>query len=76
MRQHRHVDVNACARESVEGAHDLNNLLGIIRNYAELALEDASLAPRLRDDIAEIRDAAEGALAIVRRLFDPASANG
>ena len=52
-------------------AHDLNNLLGVIRSYAEMALEDASMSPTLREDVVEIRNVAEEAIAVVRRLAEP-----
>jgi two-component system cell cycle sensor histidine kinase/response regulator CckA len=49
-------------------AHDFNNLLAVILNYASFALEDGG-KETIRDDMAEIRRAAERASALTRQLL-------
>ena len=48
-------------------AHDLNNLLGVIRNHAEL-LRDALPPGQQRDDLEEIETAVTKAAAVTERL--------
>ncbi len=50
-------------------AHDMNNALNAIIAFADLALQEASDNDGLRDDIGEIRSAAERAAGITRRLL-------
>ena len=49
-------------------AHDLNNLLATILNYAELLLDELP-AGQLRNDVVEIQDAATKAAEITRRML-------
>jgi len=58
-------DVGSVAREL---AHALTNQFGVIRNFAELAAEDADDPQRLREDLAEIQEAAELGLRLTGRL--------
>jgi signal transduction histidine kinase len=50
-------------------AHDFNNLLTVITSYSDLLLEDIARDDPKRDDIAQIRKAAEGAAALTRQLL-------
>ncbi len=50
-------------------AHDFNNILTAITGYADLLLEDLGTTDRRRDDIAEIRKAAERAAGLTRQLL-------
>jgi two-component system cell cycle sensor histidine kinase/response regulator CckA len=50
-------------------AHDFNNLLTVITSYSDLVLEDLAADDPTRDDIAQIRKAAEGAAALTRQLL-------
>ena len=50
-------------------AHDFNNLLTVITSYSDLLLEDLALDDPKRDDVGEIRKAAEGAAALTRQLL-------
>ena len=50
-------------------AHDFNNLLTVILSYSELLLEDLPPASGARDDIQQIRKAADGASALTRQLL-------
>ena len=50
-------------------AHDMNNALNAIIAFADLALQEASENGGLRDDIGEIRLAADRAAGITRRLL-------
>ncbi len=50
-------------------AHDFNNILTAITGYADLLLEDLGTSDRRRDDIAEIRKAAERAAGLTRQLL-------
>ena len=50
-------------------AHDMNNALNAIIAFAELANQSAGEQVTLREDIAEIRQAAERAAGITRRLL-------
>jgi signal transduction histidine kinase len=50
-------------------AHDFNNLLTVIISYSDLLLEDLGLDDPKRDDVDQIRKAAEGAAALTRQLL-------
>ncbi|MBJ7329629.1 MAG: PAS domain S-box protein [Solirubrobacteraceae bacterium] len=50
-------------------AHDFNNLLGVIMNYAQLVLPEIPEDSRAREDIDEIRRAAERGAALTRQLL-------
>src|SRR6266480_3673617 len=50
-------------------AHDFNNLLTVILSYSELLLEDLPQDTATRDDIEQIRKAAQGASALTRQLL-------
>jgi len=50
-------------------AHDFNNMLGVILGHAELAMLRADLSPSLRDDLTEIRKAAERSSELTRQLL-------
>jgi PAS domain S-box-containing protein len=49
-------------------AHDFNNLLAVIINYAEFALSEVADSP-VREDVLEIRRAAEQAAALTQQLL-------
>ncbi|HWP38518.1 MAG TPA: PAS domain S-box protein, partial [Gemmatimonadales bacterium] len=50
-------------------AHDFNNILTAITGYAELLLADLPQSDARRDDVAEIRRAADRASALTRQLL-------
>src|SRR6184192_4716826 len=50
-------------------AHDFNNLLTVITSYSDLLLEDLGPADPKRDDVQQIRKAADGAAALTRQLL-------
>ena len=50
-------------------AHDFNNLLTVILSYSDLLLEDLPADSADRDDVTQIRKAAEGASALTRQLL-------
>lgn len=50
-------------------AHDFNNILGVILNYAEFVGEELDADSRAREDVEEIRRAAERAAALTRQLL-------
>jgi len=50
-------------------AHDFNNLLGIILNFTAFATEQADDHPGIRDDLAQVRSAAERAVSLSRQLL-------
>src|SRR5437588_4185139 len=50
-------------------AHDFNNLLTVIASYSDLLLEDLAPGDPKRDDVEQIRKAAEGAAALTRQLL-------
>ncbi len=50
-------------------AHEVNNALQGVIGFSEFVLRDASLAPATREDLAQIRRAADRAAAITRQLL-------
>src|SRR5438309_45653 len=50
-------------------AHDFNNLLTVIVSYSDLLLEDLGSDDPKRDDVAQIRKAADGAAVLTRQLL-------
>ena len=50
-------------------AHDFNNLLTAIRGHTELLLDRPGLAPEARNDLVQIRGAAERAASLTRQLL-------
>jgi len=50
-------------------AHDFNNLLTVITSYSDLLLEDLGADDPKRDDVDQIRKAAQGAAALTRQLL-------
>ena len=50
-------------------AHDFNNLLTAILGYAELALMDADLTPKLRNAVEQVRSAGMRAASLTRQLL-------
>ncbi len=50
-------------------AHDFNNILGVIMNYAEFVAEELGPDSASREDVEEIRRAAERAAALTRQLL-------
>jgi CheY-like chemotaxis protein len=49
--------------------HDLNNVLGVVLNYGQFAVEAAADQPELRADVMEIIEAAERAIALAASLM-------
>jgi two-component system cell cycle sensor histidine kinase/response regulator CckA len=56
---------------SREAIHDLNNQLAVILNYAGFVLEDLAADDPRREDVVEIRRAAERARDITLQLLAP-----
>jgi PAS domain S-box-containing protein len=50
-------------------AHDFNNLLTVISSYSDLLLDDLARDDPRRDDVEQVRKAAEGAAALTRQLL-------
>ncbi len=50
-------------------AHDFNNILGVIMNYAEFVADELDADSQARQDVDEIRRAAERAAALTRQLL-------
>jgi two-component system, cell cycle sensor histidine kinase and response regulator CckA len=56
--------------ESTRGiAHDLNNQLAVIINYASFVLDDIDDPERMHEDVAEIRNANERARDLTQQLL-------
>lgn len=55
-----------------KAVHDLNNQLAVILNYATFVLEDTPPGDPRREDLVEIRQAAERARDIVMELLQSA----
>jgi two-component system cell cycle sensor histidine kinase/response regulator CckA len=51
-------------------AHDLNNQIAVILNYASFVLDDVDDAERLHEDVREIRNAAERARDLTQQLME------
>lgn len=51
--------------------HEFRNLLAVIVNYSELIVEEVDNPEAIKADIAEIRTAAERAIALTDRLPRP-----
>ena len=68
--------VNAGGEHAEEGnrvlIHDFRNLLAVIVNYSELIAEETDDPEAVRTDIAEVRTAAERAIALTDKLRRPA----
>ena len=69
-RMARHRSHEHARRETEAGvvAHELNNSLSVILNYASFVLEDLAEGDTRRDDVAEIRAAALQAGALTHSL--------
>src|SRR6267378_1983314 len=50
-------------------AHDFNNLLTVITTSCDLLLEDLAAADSKREDVEQVRQAADGATALTRQLL-------
>jgi hypothetical protein len=50
-------------------AHDFNNLLTVITSYSDLLLQDLPRNDPKRDDVEQVRKAADGAAALTRQLL-------
>ncbi len=50
-------------------AHDFNNLLTVITSYSDLLLEDLAPSDPKRQDVEQVRHAADGAAALTRQLL-------
>jgi hypothetical protein len=50
-------------------AHDFNNLLTVITSYSDLLLQDLPADDPRRDDVDQVRKAADGAAALTRQLL-------
>jgi PAS domain S-box-containing protein len=50
-------------------AHDFNNILAIIANYTEFAIEETTDRPQVRDDLIQVRTAVERATNLTRQLL-------
>src|SRR3989454_685 len=61
--------MEAGGRPAGGGAHDFNNLLTVITSYSALLLEDLGSDDPKRDDVDQIRKAAESAAALPRPLL-------
>ena len=59
-----------------EALHDLNNQLAVILNYSAFVLEDTAEDDPRREDVLEIRRAAERARDLTLRLMAPPPGDG
>ncbi|HEY4129524.1 MAG TPA: PAS domain S-box protein, partial [Gemmatimonadaceae bacterium] len=50
-------------------AHDFNNMLTVIVSYADLVLFDRGITPSVREDLSQIRSAADRAAMLTRQLL-------
>ncbi|MBM2616671.1 PAS domain S-box protein [Actinoplanes sp. LDG1-06] len=50
-------------------AHDFNNILGIIVNYTEFAIDETEDKPAVREDLQHVRSAADRAQGLTRQLL-------
>jgi len=50
-------------------AHDFNNILAIIVNYTEFAIEESAGSPAVRADLEHVRTAADRAMNLTRQLL-------
>ena len=50
-------------------AHDFNNILAIIANYTEFAVEQSAGNPGVQDDLAHVRTATDRAINLTRQLL-------
>ncbi|WP_250029456.1 hybrid sensor histidine kinase/response regulator [Paractinoplanes maris] len=50
-------------------AHDFNNILAIIVNYTEFAIEETEDKPAVREDLEHVRSAAARAMGLTRQLL-------
>ena len=50
-------------------AHDFNNLIAVVMNYATFVADELEDRPALKEDVEEIRKAAERAAALTRQLL-------
>jgi PAS domain S-box-containing protein len=50
-------------------AHDFNNILAIIANYTEFAVEQSAGHPGVQEDLAHVRTAADRAINLTRQLL-------
>jgi signal transduction histidine kinase len=57
---------------SRELVHEFRNLLAVIVNYCELIAEETSDPEAIKNDLSEIRTAAERALALTDKIAVPA----
>jgi signal transduction histidine kinase len=58
-----------------QAIHDLNNQLAVILNYSAFVLEDTAADDPRREDVTEIRRAAERARDIALQLLAPPDAD-
>jgi PAS domain S-box-containing protein len=50
-------------------AHDFNNILAVVKSFSELLLEDPATPAPTRDDLTEIKQAADRGAALTRQLL-------
>jgi two-component system cell cycle sensor histidine kinase/response regulator CckA len=66
---HQAQKMEAIGRLAGGVAHDFNNLLTVIITYADLLLQEGDAGGHGREDLGEIRKAAESATALTRQLL-------